>query len=110
MAEAVYFLTMVALVLLFCLATEMFGERLHSMRKKKNKPFGQYVKRLLKQYFADLNGTEPTELYPQIVEELERHLFKYVISHTDGNISRAAKILGISRATLRKKIDQYDLA
>ncbi len=80
------------------------------MGKKKIKPFGQYIRRSLKRYFADLKGTEPTELYQQMTEELERHLFEYVMSHTDGNISRAARILGVSRATLRKKIDQYEIA
>ncbi len=80
------------------------------MGKKKDKSFGRYFKGLLERYFNDLGGTEPTQLYPQLIEEMERHLFEFVIMHTDGNISRAAKILGISRSTLRKKIDQYDIA
>ena len=79
-------------------------------KKVKNiKSFGRYIKRSLKRYFSDLKGTEPTELYQQMVEELERHLFEYVMSHTKGNITRTAKILGISRATLRKKLDYYGI-
>ena len=79
-------------------------------KKVKNiKSFGRYIKRSLKRYFSDLKGTEPTELYQQMVEELERHLFEYVMSHTKGNITRTANILGISRATLRKKLDYYGI-
>lgn len=79
------------------------------MGKEKIKPFGQYIKRSLKRYFADLKGTDPADLHQQLTEELERHLFAYVLTHTDGNISRTAKILGISRTTLRKKLSQYDM-
>ena len=79
-------------------------------KKVKNiKSFGRYIKRSLKRYFSDLKGTEPTELYQQMVEELERHLFEYVMSHTNRNITRTANILGISRATLRKKLDYYGI-
>lgn len=79
-------------------------------KKVKNiKSFGRYIRRSLKRYFSDLKGTEPTELYQQMVEELERHLFEYVMSHTNGNITRTANILGISRSTLRKKLDYYGI-
>lgn len=79
------------------------------MGKQKIKPFGRYIKRSLKRYFADLKGTDPAGLHQQLTEELERHLFEYVLAHTSGNISRTARILGISRATLRKKLRQYDM-
>lgn len=80
------------------------------MSKKKIKPFGRYINRSLKRYFADLKGADPVGLHQQMTEELERHLLKFVISHANGNISRAAKILGISRSTLRKKINHYGIA
>ena len=79
------------------------------MGKKKIKPFGRYINRSLKGYFAELKGTDPTGLYQQMTEELERHLFKFVMKQAQGNISRAARILGISRSTLRNKLDQYDI-
>ncbi len=80
------------------------------MGKKKIKPFGRSINRSLKRYFADLKGTDPADLHQQMTEELERHLFKFVMSHTDRNVSRSAKILGISRATLRKKLRKYDIS
>jgi DNA-binding NtrC family response regulator len=44
------------------------------------------------------------ELYSQWQSVTELRLFQMVLCHTDGNISRAAKVLGIHRATLRGKI------
>ena len=79
------------------------------MSKKKIKPFGSSINRSLKQYFADLKGTDPADLHQQMTEELERHLLIFVMSHTGRNVSRSAKILGISRATLRKKLRKYDI-
>ena len=77
--------------------------------KKKAKPLSRYIRRSLKQYFDDLNGTDPSDLHDQMTQELERHLFDYVLKHTHGNRSRAAAILGMSRSTLRKKLTQYEL-
>ena len=77
--------------------------------KKKIKPLSRYIRRSLKQYFKDLNGTDPVDLHNQMTQEMERHLFDYVIKHTNGNRSRAAAILGISRSTLRKKLELYEL-
>lgn len=80
------------------------------MGKRKIKPFGRNLKRSLKRYFADLKGDDPTDLHQQLTEELERHLYAFVLAHTNGNISRTASILGISRVTLRKKLTQYGMA
>jgi Fis family transcriptional regulator len=41
--------------------------------------------------------------------EVEPPLLSSVMEYTDGNQSLAADILGISRATLRKKLKQYQL-
>jgi DNA-binding NtrC family response regulator len=44
------------------------------------------------------------ELYARWQNVTELHLFQRVLDHVKGNISHAAKILGIHRATLRTKI------
>ena len=77
--------------------------------KKKIKPLSRYIRRSLKQYFDDLNGTDPSDLHNQMTQEMERHLFDYVLKHTKGNRSRAASILGMSRSTFRKRLMQYGL-
>lgn len=36
-------------------------------------------------------------------------LFEVALDYTEGNQTQAAEILGLSRATLRKKLKQYEL-
>ena len=73
------------------------------------KPLSYYVDASLKRYFQNLNGCQPNELYRLIISEVEKPLIERVMHHCAGNNSRAAEILGINRATLRKKIQQYQI-
>jgi DNA-binding NtrC family response regulator len=55
--------------------------------------------------FSDLRieaGTE--DLYAEAINETDRKLLTRVLSHTGGNQAHAARILGITRASLRKKL------
>ena len=63
----------------------------------------------LRTYFRDLNGHKPSALYDLVLGEVEPPLFETVLDYTRGNQSRAAEILGLNRATLRKKLKHYDL-
>jgi Fis family transcriptional regulator len=63
----------------------------------------------LRKYFKDLNGDQPAELYELVLGEVEPPLLATVLEYTKGNQSRAAEILGLNRATLRKKLRQYQL-
>jgi Fis family transcriptional regulator len=40
---------------------------------------------------------------------VEKPTILYVLKKTDGNITKASQILGITRATLRKKIIGYNI-
>jgi len=44
-----------------------------------------------------------------VLSEVELPLLRTVLEHTEGNQSQAAEILGINRATLRKKLKHYRL-
>jgi two-component system nitrogen regulation response regulator GlnG len=48
------------------------------------------------------NGTE--NLYGEALHVMEKHLLTTVLRHTSGNKLQAAKILGMTRATLRNKM------
>ena len=76
---------------------------------KTSKPLHQHTEEALKQYFRNLNGDRPGDLYDLVIGEVERPLFKAVMDYTDGNQSQAAGILGINRGTLRKKLRSYSL-
>lgn len=77
--------------------------------RKSSKPLHEHTEEALNQYFKNLNGDRPGELYDLVIGEVERPLFKVVMDYTDGNQSQAAGILGINRGTLRKKLKTYSL-
>jgi Fis family transcriptional regulator len=76
----------------------------------KDLPLRTHTERALNEYFASLNGHRPARLYDLVLREVEEPLFRTVLSYSDGNQSRAAGILGINRATLRKKLREFGLA
>lgn len=67
------------------------------------------VRESLRQYFIRLEGQTPANLYELVLAEVEQPMLEMVLQYTGQNQSKAAKILGISRGTLRKKMAQYDL-
>lgn len=71
--------------------------------------FASNVHVSLQQYFVQLDGEEPANLYNLVLAEMEVPLLKMVMRFTNGNQSKAAKILGISRGTLRKKLAMHSL-
>ncbi len=77
--------------------------------RKSNRPLYKHTEDALLQYFKNLNGDRPGDLYDLVIGEVERPLFKVVMDYTDGNQSQAAGILGINRGTLRKKLKTYSL-
>lgn len=72
-------------------------------------PLRYHVQQAVEQYFIELEGEEATHLYQTILQEVERPLLEVVLKQTQGNQSKTAKILGLNRGTLRKKMQQYDL-
>lgn len=60
---------------------------------------------LLKE-FANI---ENSNLYETVIQEVEKALFILAINETEGNQVKAAKILGMNRNTLNKKLKYYSL-
>lgn len=67
------------------------------------------VEQAVEHYFAQSSGQLPENLHAIVLEVMEVPLIERVLKHTEGNQSQAAKILGLNRATLRKKIQQYGI-
>ncbi|GAB3350477.1 DNA-binding transcriptional regulator Fis [Lysobacter tyrosinilyticus] len=76
---------------------------------KPRPPLRDHVATSIRRYLGDLNGSGTENLYEIALRELEIPLFIEVLNHCDGNQSRAASMLGIHRATLRKKLREYGL-
>ncbi|WP_058836613.1 DNA-binding transcriptional regulator Fis [Luteimonas abyssi] len=72
-------------------------------------PLRDHVANSVRRYIGDLNGSGASNLYEVALRELEIPLFVEVLNHCEGNQSRAAAMLGIHRATLRKKLRDYGL-
>lgn len=64
----------------------------------------------LGEYFAELGDQRGGDLHRLVLSEIEAPLLEMALEHTHGNLSHAAEILGINRATLRRKLRQYGLA
>jgi len=73
-------------------------------------PLREHVATSVRRYLRDLDGCDTDDLYNIALRELEIPLFAEVLKHCDGNQSRAATMLGIHRATLRKKLKDYGLS
>lgn len=67
------------------------------------------VESALNTYFEDLDGHEPYDLYELILSQTEKPLLEVVLKQAQGNITKSAEMLGINRATLRKKLEKYGL-
>jgi two-component system nitrogen regulation response regulator GlnG len=54
-------------------------------------------------------GEEPRDLYERMVAELERPLIELALKRAGGNQVKAARMLGLNRNTLRKKITDHGI-
>jgi two-component system nitrogen regulation response regulator GlnG len=62
-------------------------------------------------YFASQPGGAPPDgLFDRVMAEVERPLIKLTLAATRGNQLRAARMLGLNRNTLRKRIHDLDIA
>ena len=73
------------------------------------KPIDDCIRSALEQYFEDLRGTEPHAVHDMIMAAVEKPMLDVVMSHAEGNQSKAAEWLGINRNTLRRKLRDHKL-
>ncbi len=67
------------------------------------------VRRSLLEYYKDLDGQKPTDVYNMIIRTVEKPVLMVVMEQAGFVQSRAAEMLGINRNTLRKKLVEHDL-
>jgi Fis family transcriptional regulator len=79
-------------------------------RRTSDLPLCVHVKIAVEHYFSQLNGHDSTGLHALVIGEVERPLLEATLEYSGYNQTKAAKALGLSRSTLRKKLDQYGLS
>ena len=86
--------------------------------KSKKKSFDSYsknplkdeVRKAMRRYFNQLDKKNiPIDLYELVLKEVEPPLLISVMKFANNNQSKAARILGINRTTLRTKLKKYNI-
>lgn len=72
-------------------------------------PLRKNVQDAIRRYLEDMGHSQPECLYRILMAEVEPPLIEEVLRYTQGNQSRTAKILGMTRNTLRTKLNRYDI-
>ncbi len=69
----------------------------------------EMVTKVTEEYLQTIGSENTTNLYRQVVDEVEKPLLDVIMAHTRGNQSKAAISLGINRATLRSKLKRHGM-
>jgi Fis family transcriptional regulator len=67
------------------------------------------VTRAVRTYLEQLDGQNTTDFYELVLAEVEAPLLREIMAYTRNNQTRASRMLGLNRGTLRKKLKQYHL-
>ena len=74
------------------------------------KPLKDEVRKAMTRYFNQLDQKNtPINVYQLVLNEVEPPLLRSVMKFSNNNQSKAAKILGINRTTLRTKLKKYKI-
>ena len=74
------------------------------------KPLRDEVRKAMKRYFNQLDQKNiPIDVYQLVLNEIEPPLLNTVMIFSNNNQSKAARILGLNRTTLRNKLKKYNI-
>ncbi|MCG6941543.1 MAG: Fis family transcriptional regulator [Thiohalocapsa sp.] len=86
---------------------EAHREGLTVIQMSRGEPLRECVRTAVRVYLRNMDGQEVQGLHRLVMDEVERPLIETVLESTNNNQSVTARILGISRSTLRKKLACY---
>jgi Fis family transcriptional regulator, factor for inversion stimulation protein len=76
---------------------------------KQPTPLRKNVQHAIRLFLEDMGQCQTESLYQTLLAEVEPPLIEEVLRYTHGNQSQTARILGITRNTLRAKLNRYDI-
>ncbi len=91
---------------------------MNSQQKAKNRKLARAIKNVsiekltsikVENYFKKVREVEEDNLYPNVINSVERALIKSVLERTSFNQIKCAQVLGINRNTLRRKIKELKI-
>jgi Fis family transcriptional regulator len=77
------------------------------VQAQRDEPLRECVRVAVRTYLRNMDGQDVTGMYRLVMDEVERPLIETVLDSVKNNQSVAARMLGISRSTLRKKLASY---
>lgn len=86
---------------------EPADRRRHKAEESSAPRIDDTIRKALDHYFKTLGDQTPHALYDMVVSAAERPLLAYVMQRYGDNVTHAAKALGITRNTLRKKLQAH---
>jgi Fis family transcriptional regulator len=78
-----------------------------SLKQEQGQGLQDLVYNLVTRFLAENKSKSISDLYDMILSEVEPPLLQAVMEKRRGNQLQAAKMLGISRGTIRKKLQRY---
>lgn len=85
------------------------GSRRGGSRHSQESELRACVRRTMETYFDNLDGIEADGVFSMVMTEVEVPLLQVVLERAQGNQTRAARMLGINRGTLRRKMHDHGL-
>ncbi len=64
------------------------------------------IRTAIRHYLRDMGDHDPENIYKLFLLQFERPLLEEVLNWCDDNQTRASRVLGLNRGTLRKKLAQ----
>jgi|TARA_B100001059_G_scaffold176459_1_gene176913 Fis family transcriptional regulator len=86
------------------------GNKKKSFDSYSKSPLKEEVRKAMKRYFKQLDQNNiPIDVYHLVLNEIEPPLLSSVMKFSNNNQSKASRVLGINRTTLRTKLKKYDI-
>ena len=86
------------------------SEELVTSVRVSDQPLRECVRDALDRYMDHIDQEDNPSIYQMLLSEVEQPMLECVLRRCNQNQTQAAKLLGINRGTLRKKLKEYELS